>query len=143
MLVGGVSVLITVTCMIAVTWPAIEAWQLDAHRVGAALRRAVVFDAVLGSFLTWGLWHITALTLTRVDSEGITAPRLFGPSVFIRWQDVIRISGGPRSCKVSSRDSHIRLSSLHLGGDRLEPTLRRLAPPEAFRGTPRPETSSN
>jgi hypothetical protein len=129
--VGGVILIIGIGCMIAITWPVVPG-QSGSRAGGPSLWRVLLFDLVLLAFVFWGVWHLTSLTLTRVDMEGITAPRLFRAPVKIGWKDIVRISGGPRSCLVSSNNARIRLSSLHVGGELLAPTLQRFAPPSAF-----------
>jgi hypothetical protein len=131
-LVGGVALFIGIGCIVAITWPAISKPSNVPSGGSASLWRVLMFDLLLLMFLAWGVWHLIALTLTKVDLEGITAPRLFRRPVSIRWNEIVRISGGPRSCLVSSKTARIRVSSLHVGGDLLEPTFRQLAPPGSF-----------
>jgi hypothetical protein len=132
-LLGGLSLIVGIECVILITLPVVATWKTRLPMDDRSeLWPVLAFDAVLLTFLVWGIWHLIALTLTRIDSQGITAPRLFSAPVTILWDDIRNISGGPRSCVVRSASHSIRLSSLHTGGESLGPTLRKLAPPGAF-----------
>lgn len=134
LVVGGTCALIGIGSILAITVPAVRAWQVGAPIAGnVPLSYVLVVDAALIVALAGLIWHLIALTLTVVDDEGITAPRLVGPPVQIRWSEVVEVSGGPRSCRIRSATQRIRLSSLHVGGEDLEPTILRFLRPEVFR----------
>jgi hypothetical protein len=63
--VGGMSTIVVLAGMLAVTWPAVGAWRAGAPIAGGvSLEFVLVTDAALVVAIVWLNWHLAAMTLT-------------------------------------------------------------------------------
>jgi hypothetical protein len=126
--------LVAIASVLAVSVPAVQAWRVGGPIAGGvSLTYVLVADVVVIAAAGWLIWHLAAMTLTIVDEEGISAPRLLGRPVVIRWSEVTEISGGDRLCEIRTKTKRVRLSSLHTGGEDLVAAIRKFAPAGTLR----------